>query len=104
MPKKRKSGKVASYVKLLGITIEREIRFDELVSQLCSTACRKLSALSRMSNFLSFDKRRIRFKAFLQSQFKYCALTWMLHSRYNNKQINRLNEEALRIAYGEYEL
>ena len=104
MPKKKKSGKVASYVKLLGITIEREIRFDGRVSQLCSTTCRKLSVLSRMSNFLSFDKRRILFKAFLQSQFKYCPLNWMLHSRYNNKQINRLNEEALRIAYGEYEL
>ena len=40
------------YVKLLSITIDKELNVDECVSQLSSTACRKLSALSRLSNYL----------------------------------------------------
>ena len=30
---------------------------------------------------MSFDKRRILRKKFIKSQFSYCALIWMFHSR-----------------------
>ena len=44
------------------------------------------------------------FKAFFESQFKYCSLTWMFHSRKTNKRINQLHERALRLIYNNYEL
>ena len=65
-------------------------------------ASRKLSALSRMSSFLSFEKKSIIFKAFFESQFKYCPLVWMFHGREVNQRINRLHERALRIVYYDY--
>ena len=37
-------------VKLLGITIDRDLKFDKHVLKLCSKANQKLSALSRMAN------------------------------------------------------
>ena len=37
--------------------------------------------------------------AFFKSQFSYCPLVWMCHSRSNNSKINRLNERWLRIIY-----
>ena len=49
----------------------------------------KISVSSRMSSFLSFDKKRIIFKAFFESQFKYCPLVWMFHGREVN--LNRLH-------------
>ena len=52
-----------------------------------------------MLKLLSFNKRRTLFKAFVESQFKYCPIVWMFHSRRNNKKINRLHERALRIVY-----
>ena len=33
------------------------------------------------------------------SQFNYCPLTWMCHSRAKNNKINRLHERCLRIIY-----
>ena len=48
---------------------------------------------------LSFNKRRTLFKAFVESQFKYCPIVWMFHSRRTNNKINRLHERALRIVY-----
>ena len=59
-------------VKLLGITIDRDVKFDKHVLKLCSKANQKLSAFSRMAKLLSFSKRRTLFKAFVESQFKYC--------------------------------
>ena len=39
-------------------------------------------------------------KAYIISQFGYCPLVWMFHSRGLNNKINSLHERALRIAYG----
>ena len=59
-------------VKLFGVTIDRDLKFDKHVLKLCSKANQKLSAFSRIAKLLSFNKRTTLFKAFLQSQFKYC--------------------------------
>ena len=58
-------------VKLLGVTIDRDLKFDKHVLKLCGKANQKLSAVSRMANLLSFNKRRKLFKAFVKPQFKY---------------------------------
>ena len=52
-----------------------------------------------MENLLSFNTRREILKAFVKSQFKYCPIVWMFHSRRTNNKINRLCERALRIVY-----
>ena len=85
-------------VKLLGVTIDRNLKFGKHVLELCSEANQKLSSLSRMANLLSFNKRAL-FKAFMESQFKYCPIVWMFHSRDTNNKINSLYETTLRIVY-----
>ena len=52
-----------------------------------------------MAKLLSFNKRRTLFKAFLESQFKYCPIVWIFHSRLTKNKINKLHERALRIFY-----
>ena len=41
-------------VKLLGITIDNHIKFDKHISLLCAKSNRKLSALTRISYYLTF--------------------------------------------------
>ena len=48
---------------------------------------------------MSFEKKRILLKAFLESQFGYCPLTWMFHRRKANNKINYIHERALRILH-----
>ena len=86
-------------VKLLGINIDNKLNFNDHVSKLCAKVSLKLHALARISPFLSTDKLRIIMKAFFESQFGYCPLIWMFHSRTLNNRINRLHERALRITY-----
>ena len=48
---------------------------------------------------MSRDKLRIIMSAFIESQFGYCPLVWIFHSRALNNRINRLHERALRLVY-----
>ena len=73
--------------------------FDEYVFDLCKKAGRKLPVLARLSNYMSFEKRKILLKAFAESQFGYCPLTWILHGRRANSKISHIHERALRIVY-----
>ena len=86
-------------VKPLWSTVDRDLKFDKHVLRLCSKASQKLSAFSRMEKLLSQNKRKTLFKAFVESQFKYCLIVWMFHSRRTNNKINRLHERVLRIVY-----
>ena len=40
--------------------------------------------------------------AFITSQFGYCPLVWICHSRKINNQINKIHERALRIVFMDY--
>ena len=51
---------------------------------------------------MSLDKRKMLLKAFIESQFSYCPLIWLFHSRTLNNKINQLLEKVLRIVYEDY--
>ena len=51
---------------------------------------------------MPLEKRRTVMKTFIESQFNYCPLIWMFHSRTMNNKINRLHERALRIVYSDF--
>ena len=89
-------------VKLLGITIDNELKFDEHIDNVCMKAQRKLSVLARIRKYLDFNKLRTIFKTFFEFQFKYCPLTWMFYSRTTNNKINNLHERALRLVHDDY--
>ena len=48
------------------------------------------------------NKLRLLMKAFIESQFSYCPLIWMFHSRILNNRINHLHERALRLVYNDH--
>ena len=85
--------------KLLGITIDNNLTFKEHVSNLCKKSSQKLHALVRISRYISQNKFKIIMKAFITSQFGYCPLVWMFHSRNLNNPVNKIHERALRLVY-----
>ena len=80
-----------------------ELKFEEHINKTCNIVNKKLNALHRIASHTSLDKRKMLLRAFIESQFSYCPLIWMFLSRTLNNKINRLNENALRIVYGDYE-
>ena len=83
---------------LLGINLDSELKFEDHVNFMCKKANQKLYALSRIAPFMDLKQGR-NMKAFVESQFGYCPLMWMFHSRGLNNKINRIHEMALRITY-----
>ena len=87
--------------KLLGIKIDKSLNFNKHVEGLCQKASQKMHALSRVTPYMSVSKKRILMNAFFTSQFSYCPLVWMFHSRSLNSRINKLHERCLRIIYSD---
>ena len=85
--------------KRLGVEIDRTLNLDEYIASLCRKAGKKLSVLARSSSFMCTNKKRVLAKAFIESQFGYCPLIWMFHSKGGNNKIKHLHERSLRIVY-----
>ena len=75
--------------KLLGIKIKNKLRLNTHVEN------------SSQSHF-TYGNSKVTYSvmnAFFRSQFSYCPLVWMCHSRTLNNEINRLHEGCLRTVY-----
>ena len=86
-------------VELLGLKIVKDLTFNDYVLFRIKKANQKLHALARVSKYMTQEKLKLVMKTFIMSQFNYCSLVWMFHSRTLNTKINKLHERALRIAY-----
>jgi exonuclease III len=91
-----------STVKLLGVNIDNKLSFAEHVDSLCNKASQKVCALTRQTAVMNLEQRKRIMKAFILSQFSYCPLLWMFHSRKLNHRINRIHERCLRLIYKDY--
>ena len=91
--------KNSDYEKRLGVKFDSKLRFDQRITDLCRTASRKIHALARVTPFMNLSKRRLLMNSFFKTQFNYCPLIWMCHSRENNRKINWPRERCLRTIY-----
>ena len=87
--------------KLQGVKVDNKLNFSEQLDGIIKKASRKVSALYRIFPFMDLTKRRLLMNSFFSSQFSYCPLIWMCHSRTVNSKINKLHEICLRIIYND---
>ena len=59
----------SSHEKLLVVTIDSELKFENHIKELCLKVDKKNNALCHISSFMSLEKRRTLMKAFTESQF-----------------------------------
>ena len=86
---------------LLGVKLDWKLNCDDHISNRCKKARGELNALVRIAPFIGLSKRRVLMNACFNSQFSYCPLIWMCHSRTNNRKINRLHERCSRFIYND---
>lgn len=75
-----------SFVKLLAVTRYNKFNFNEHISKLLKNANSKLSVIKRGLNMLSYNKRTTLLNSFVQSQFSFPPLVWMLCGKDANKK------------------
>ena len=88
--------------KLLGVTRDINLSFNEHVSNLCKKASMKIATLARTFPYMTLKQRRNLMKTYFISKFGYYPLVWMNHSRSLNNRINILHERAFCLAYNDF--
>ena len=73
---------------LTGITTDSNVNFENHIKRIYKKADQKLYALARIAPYMNMQKRRTIIKSFVTSQFGYCPLIWMFHSRRLNNKIS----------------
>ena len=89
--------KHSSHEKHLGVTIGNKLSFDEHIINICKTANKKPSALSRINHYMKQNQKETLLSSFTISHFSYCPIIWMFCSRKSTKKINAIHERSLRI-------
>ena len=91
----------STYEKLLGVNVDYNLKFNEHLESTLKKAVRKVNVLSRILPYRNFVKRSILMNSCFRSQFNYCFLVWMFHSRTINNKIKHLYKRYLRVVDSE---
>ena len=92
----------SDFQKVLGVTIDRKLNFNEHVTNLCDKASKKSQALARIFPYIPQTQKLLLMNAYFMSQFGYCPLVWMNHTRTLNNRINGLHKRALSLIYNDF--
>ena len=89
-------------VELLGVTIDKKLKFDAHVAKICRRVSQQVVVLRRMKKMLPFETRMKLYQSFIVPHFNYCAETWNFCSKGATTKLEKLNERALRFVYRDY--
>ena len=84
----------SQWEKLLGITIDIDLKFEDHINIICRKATVKISALSRIAPYMDLLKRKQIMDAFFKSRFSYSPLTWMMYDKNLINKINRSHKDV----------
>ena len=91
-----------SSAKLLGVTIDNKLQFDEHVDIVCLKASRQINAIARLSKFLDTSTLRMLYNSFINSNFLFCANVWHFGLKGNFWKLEKINKRALRVILKDY--
>ena len=87
---------------LLGLTIDKEVKFTAHLKRICQKASGKVTALARMVKIIPFEEKRLLMNTFIDSIFSYCPLIWTFCTAGMDRKMNHIQERALRLVYEDY--
>ena len=90
-------------MKLLGITIDYDLKFKKHINELCRKASHKLHALQRIRRYLSVDKTRLLANAFIDSQFNHASLILMFARKTIINKIGKIHYRTLQVVYDDFD-
>ena len=89
-------------VKLLGVDIDFNSKFDCHIQNICKKAGQQLNVLRRIGKILCKLSRMTIFYTFILSNFNFCPISWHFCSKTNTNKIEKIQERALRFVYDDF--
>ena len=89
---------------LLGLTIDKCLNFKDHIDTLCRNASYKFHAMRRIKKYLTPDKAKVLYNAFLNSQFSYASIIWMFCRKTDYLKMGKIQYKALKIVFNSNEI
>ena len=94
---------ITKSVKLLGITVDNKLNFEEHISNLCKKASLQLNGISRLQSKIGKKEKETIINNFIYSNFNYCLLVWYFCSCKSSNKIELIQKHCLRTALNDNE-
>ncbi len=93
----------SSNIKILGVTIDEHLTFNEHINIICSNEARQLNAIKRLQCNLDKESRLAIYRSYILSHFNYSPLVSHFCGIQNSRNMEKIQERALRFVYVDYE-
>ena len=84
-------------IKILGVEVDRGLRFDSHIKHIAQKASQKVSALRRVASFLDKKGRLTLYKAKIRPYLEYAALSWVSSAASHTRKLDSIQRRALRL-------
>ena len=86
--------------KLLGVTIDSQLTFDQHVENLCTKLSQRIAVLRKIRRFLPIDQRKLYYNAMIKQTMLYASTIWTSCSAENLQKVFKLQKRAARVILG----
>ena len=93
---------VSNEVTLIGIHIDKQLKFGSHIDKICKKAPMHLNAIKRLARFMGSTEREVIVHSFILCRFNYSPLIWSFFNNAGQKKLEKINEMALRLAHSAY--
>ena len=77
----------------------KELPFKDHIDSLCRNASYKLHALRRIRKYLTPEKAKVLYNAFINSQFSHASIIWMFCKKTDYLKMEKIQYKALKIVF-----
>ena len=70
--------------KVSGVTLDNKLNFATYLLNITKNANKKSNALARVQNYITNGQKKLIFSSFIESQFTYLPLIWIVPNAINN--------------------
>ncbi|PFX17087.1 putative RNA-directed DNA polymerase from transposon BS [Stylophora pistillata] len=86
--------------KLLGVTIDSQLTFDQHVENLCTKLSQRIAVLRKIRRFLPIDQRKLYYNAMIKQTMLYASTIWTSCSAENLQKVFKLQKHAAHVILG----
>ena len=83
--------------RLLGITVDNQLKWQTHANNLCKTLSQNLFMLSKLKHLVDFEARKLFYDAHIRSHLSYASTVWDGCSDVHLKRLNSLHRRAAKI-------
>ena len=88
-------------MKLLGVTIDKDLNFNEHVADIVRRVSNQIQVVQRHKKLIDTDTKAKLYKGYLLPHLYYCCVVWHHCGQRNLRKLEKTNERSLRFVFND---